>query len=393
MFIKVLGPRFKIKFLSMYGLLTLLTAQMVPAGRAQAQDLKAFESAQASSNLSTAADWVAEDLLSPETQIVPFESFIKDTKKAGLISVGETHQSGKERALIKRLYEGVFGALGTKPACLVETFNLLFTESDPSTPLFKKSCRSISSLGRLSVGITDVEKPLADALSSGGPVVIHTGFRHVMPMGAYYPNDFTINGVDTIPRNTISGQLPAKFKKNMVSLFFMGKESTFENMIISSLSQLTGQENSLILGGIQQLQNRLQTVFTNPLWNSNEFDRNLFKLKKLQSESDPIRKSYLQIVDDGPLKTDLIQKLLSNNELVHFLAQTGKNKKLYGGFVNSENAGLFGSGRNIKKGAFYVFSSHYFLINPDGSIETGEAKFLQQALEQREPFNYSTGSL
>jgi hypothetical protein len=130
--------------------------------------------------------YLAQELLSPLVTVKSLNEFTKDASRAGLISIGETHGAGPERQMIKKLYDKLFSQLGSKPACLVETFNLLFNPEDPSTPLMKSQCRSITSLGRLSVGITDVAAPLAKAIGAGTPVITHTGFRHIMPMGLLF---------------------------------------------------------------------------------------------------------------------------------------------------------------------------------------------------------------
>jgi hypothetical protein len=159
----------------------------------------------------------------------------------------------------------------------------------------------------------------------------------------------------------------------MVSLFFFNKEAAAEDIMTTGLAGLAGLTESITVAGLQDLKILLNQVFSAPLWNDPSLATKFFMLPTFQSARDPVRRSYMQVVDHGPLNVGLLSRFLEEPELREFLQQSKSGTTLYGGFVTEDNHGIFGTDKTFKKGTFHLFNDRFIAIEPDGNILKGSA--------------------
>jgi hypothetical protein len=179
--------------------------------------------------------YLIQDLASQDSvTLVSVDQIAQRVKVSNLISLGETHESGPEKKVLSFLANAIFSNIRSKPTCIVETYELLVRPENEINSLYQNNCNTIADLQGNGPSSTTFSNALKAEFASDFSVVTHSGFRHILPWGKIYPQDFNSVIIDIIKNNTISTQLPDAFlkqNKKMTSVAAVPLDQLYMNLL------------------------------------------------------------------------------------------------------------------------------------------------------------------
>lgn len=317
------------------------------------------------------AAYLSESINLNSTTVHTMTDIKTSIKKSRLISIGESHQSGIERELLKEIYLNLFSAITKKANCLIEDVDNLFPTQDLVRPVVLNGCNKVINVTGNSPATTGYSVPLKDNLKLDRIVITHSGFRHIMPMGVLFPGDFQATKVDTQAKNTVITQIEDKYLETLVhtSLTPVNRDDLAINQVRSELQKVLPASSSNNLP--QKISALLAAVKANMESPRLKFESSeqvrLIKIQSMQSKLNPVRESYLAIIDHKVLDLKTLEMLLKSQELISFLKAFTSSTPLYMSVAYTEMG--FDGDTLIAKGGLLLFGSKgHIAINPDGKI-------------------------
>lgn len=275
-----------------------------------------------------------QDIVSGNTDLVTVTDALNDLRDADLASIGETHSDGLERNMIASTYAALSSMKQQPLQCIVEDYHFLIAiPGDPVEPQMAKICPKSLVTNHPTSVYDKVFDTFLDAQNSTGRAMTHTGFRHILPWGVFYPVEFKPHPfVDLGERGNLTTQLPRSFKKKkrkMVSLAFMA----FDDLIVEYMEAAAQKGED---GG--QLLKELETLFQsqNLSFQTGEQLR-IFRLNTITKKY-PFETSYLALINHSVYGLDIYRKLLLSSEWTQFLKLTQTNTILAGHFRGDSNS-------------------------------------------------------
>jgi hypothetical protein len=274
----------------------------------------------------SAPDYLVKEVAAGSADLAPVteSDLIARLSSADVAMLGESHETGHERNILARIYKGLFAKTGSPRRCVVETYeNLIGPDgstsgaglNDPVRAVYNSFCHPELIANNETWDYTAL---LAGALSGPGPGIVatHTGFRHMLPLARFYPNDFDPNSyVDASPHGSLTLQLPDSFDQ-------AGEHArSFAPLALDNLLiRWIGRE---LLNGTSPgtLDGQLGSVFDSPaLAFEGPESLKVYELKNVGA-SITHHQAFVGVFNPGMLTREILHALLSSPELTRYLAQ------------------------------------------------------------------------
>jgi hypothetical protein len=250
---------------------------------------------------------------------IDHETLLRRLNEGDVISIGESHEHGVERAYIAQLYTDLAASLQPKPvSCLVEDYNLLIPKTkDPVHTSFVSVCpesQIYSNKGSM------YAKHIAAGLKKGR-VLTHTGYRHTLPWALIYTQDYpSPQWVDIPPHGTLTKQLPDSFASDGKQMRTEVTQS-FDSLVLyrvgtDMISQLTQQTFASQFGATEAT--RIEHWAASPALTFQKGEpARIFEVSRVH-ESFPYEHAYLSLIHHDGFQPELLAELLRSPEFAQF---------------------------------------------------------------------------
>lgn len=272
---------------------------------------------------------------------------LNELAKADLLSVGETHEQGFERKFLTAFYNDLAQTLTLAPvACLVENYESLLSESDSVRSSFAKLCPEESVYN--SVSSSNYTEKLEENLSSG-PILTHTGYRHMFPIALNYPHeDFaTPQWVDLPEHGSIAKQIPEDFEESGKQMRGIGMRA-FDELMMSTVAH----DLKSVLGANltdQDIQNEVARVKSwSASLNFKDSDQAKFFEIKRMNLSLTYAKDYLALLNRPEFKPELLVRLLTSKDFsIGCYISVSKGSFMAGNIQFPESGTIYAYGNSL----------------------------------------------